>query len=615
MTRPNKPWTLQEIKEYLQNKDANYKLLSKSYKDRNTPLLWQCLTCQTQFNRPWKPMLKTIDGKINGGCPTCNKRVSYSIRDVNNKLKNDKRPIKSLETVYRNNKVPMKWQCTKKSCGHTWKNNWKAINGVKDQTPQGCPKCYENDPIYNIDELKNILIEKNINAELLSTYSKDLTKNKLKFKCLNNDCGHIWHAKWATIANEDTGCPVCNSVGLTEKGIKQFLDKVFGAGNFVKVKPDFLKNPDTGFNLEIDCYSEKLNIAIEIHGGQHYKYLKFFHGNINEFKNQQKRDNFKKQKILEKGIKFIELDISSISKIKNIKQTLKSKLIENKIKIPKEYELYDIKRYHRDDKARKKTKIIKPYSRTEWNVKKIKDFFKDTTFKPIIKSYINTEQTIEWECKECNYVFFKRIDKMVFKVKNNLLCKQCTKVKNGYNLEKVLKTIQDKKIPLKLLSTEYKNAEIPLQWKCVHPLCEAEFDKNWSSVNRSSKGSCKFCALNLQRNDFLFKTVKKILCSGDVKWIEIPVVNEHTKSLFKVIYSKKYNLIIELDNWYNNVFFKNYHKNEISFKNEIHSIDKKDQYIKKQKFLHVKIFLKKDIHFIDIENKLKKILKDLMIIK
>ena len=152
--RPNKPWTFIEITNYLHNKNASYKLLSKYYQTQHDKLKWECLTCKTLFNRSWKAMQQTVKGEIQGGCPTCNKRVTYTIADVKAKLKADKRPIISLESTYSNNKAPMKWQCTAKKCGHIWTNNWKAVNGVAGFTPQGCQKCYENNTQYSIEELK-----------------------------------------------------------------------------------------------------------------------------------------------------------------------------------------------------------------------------------------------------------------------------------------------------------------------------------------------------------------------------------------------------------------------------------------------------------------------------
>jgi hypothetical protein len=51
-------------------------------------------------------------------------------------------------------------------------------------------------------------------------------------------------------------------------------------------RPDWLKNPETGCNLELDFYNNPLNIGLEFNGKQHY---------FIDLIEQQRRDNIKKQ--------------------------------------------------------------------------------------------------------------------------------------------------------------------------------------------------------------------------------------------------------------------------------------------------------------------------------
>jgi hypothetical protein len=46
---------------------------------------------------------------------------------------------------------------------------------------------------------------------------------------------------------------------------------------FVSIRPDWLKNPLTGRNMEIDHYNEELHLGIEYNGKQHYVYTPHFH--------------------------------------------------------------------------------------------------------------------------------------------------------------------------------------------------------------------------------------------------------------------------------------------------------------------------------------------------
>jgi hypothetical protein len=84
----------------------------------------------------------------------------------------------------------------------------------------------------------------------------------------------------------------CSSKG--EHMCKSFCEFYFQKP-FNKTRPDFLKNPVTGENLELDLYNEELKLAIEYNGAQHYHYNSFMHKNSRDkFQNQQYRDLIKK---------------------------------------------------------------------------------------------------------------------------------------------------------------------------------------------------------------------------------------------------------------------------------------------------------------------------------
>lgn len=79
-----------------------------------------------------------------------------------------------------------------------------------------------------------------------------------------------------------------------EQMCKSFVEFYFQKP-FNKTRPDFLKNPVTGENLELDLYNDELKLAIEYNGAQHYQYNSFMHKNSRDkFQNQQYRDLIKK---------------------------------------------------------------------------------------------------------------------------------------------------------------------------------------------------------------------------------------------------------------------------------------------------------------------------------
>jgi len=96
-----------------------------------------------------------------------------------------------------------------------------------------------------------------------------------------------------------------------EKLCRAFLENFFKK-KFPKTRPDFLKNPiadSKGYkhNLELDCYCEELKLAVEYNGRQHYKFVPYFHNNIESFNNQCSRDQIKKHLCKENGIHLISV--------------------------------------------------------------------------------------------------------------------------------------------------------------------------------------------------------------------------------------------------------------------------------------------------------------------
>jgi|SRR6056297_2602227 len=75
---------------------------------------------------------------------------------------------------------------------------------------------------------------------------------------------------------------------LTRKALEKIYERPFE-----RFRPDFLQNPETGENLELDCYNSELQIAAEYNGIQHYHWPNFTGQSSEEFKSQLERDQYK----------------------------------------------------------------------------------------------------------------------------------------------------------------------------------------------------------------------------------------------------------------------------------------------------------------------------------
>jgi len=120
--------------------------------------------------------------------------------------------------------------------------------------------------------------------------------------------------------------PPKESKGETE--CRRVLQYIFNKP-FNKARPDFLRNPVTGgnFNLELDCFEEQLKLAVEYNGIQHYKMVPYFHKNKEAFLNQKYRDDMKNRMCKQHGITLIEVPYTV--KLEDIKGFIEKELMKN----------------------------------------------------------------------------------------------------------------------------------------------------------------------------------------------------------------------------------------------------------------------------------------------
>ena len=87
-------------------------------------------------------------------------------------------------------------------------------------------------------------------------------------------------------------CSEC-SKSRSEKLCREILQEYTGL-SFPSIRPNWLKNSVSGYNLELDGFCEDLSLGFEYQGIQHDEYIHYFHRNgYIDFESQQERDKLK----------------------------------------------------------------------------------------------------------------------------------------------------------------------------------------------------------------------------------------------------------------------------------------------------------------------------------
>lgn len=176
-----------------------------------------------------------------------------------------------------------------------------------------------------LDTIKKFAIQRG-GLCLSNTYVN--LNSKLKFKCNNN---HVWYAIPNTVLKRGSWCSMCNST-IGEDICRYVLEKAFKT-SFNKTRPDWLSTKKG--KLELDGYSQKLKIAFEYQGEQHYNPVKYYGGINDNFKKQLERDKIKRSICKKNGVillifpffkKMINNDV-----LKNISKELNRKGIDTSI--------------------------------------------------------------------------------------------------------------------------------------------------------------------------------------------------------------------------------------------------------------------------------------------
>lgn len=150
---------------------------------------------------------------------------------------------------------------------------------------------------------------------------------KTKIKIIHKECNSEFYQNPLNHIGGH-GCPICRD--KSEKMCREICEELTQL-KFPKVRPIFLLNKDTNRNLEIDCYCEDLNLAIEYNDHTD----KFHHQTDEIYQKQLKRDQLKKNLCEINQTLLIYVPMKYSYRTKNaMREYIKQQFIKHNISMP-----------------------------------------------------------------------------------------------------------------------------------------------------------------------------------------------------------------------------------------------------------------------------------------
>ena len=437
--------------------------LSKEYKDsQKSKLKWQCAnghiweaTSYGIEKGNWCPYCKTekrvIKIKLLPHRDAVNERfIEQSIKVPRRYRIEDFQELaaskggRCLSDRYVTSAAKLTWQCDK---GHIW----DAIPGSV-KAGSWCPYCvgYDKRKKWTIQDMQEIASQRGGRCLSIKYNSVD---NILEWQCKEM---HTWRSTPYHIIN-GTWCPIC-SEGISERICRKHFEIIFD-DKFPKVRPSWLRGKK-GWKLELDGFSQKLGIAFEFQGRQHYKYIEWFHKN-RALREQQEVDELKKRLCQHNNIVLIDVPYSV--DYEHMAEYIVKECNNQGIRIPKitskiNYKLFDV------------------YCPEK--LKECQQIADSRGWKCLSEKYIRSNSKLKWQCDKGH-----RWEAHISNIKTGRACPYCShKAKPAIEELKQLAASRGGKC----LSTEYVNCDTKLEWMCKE-------GHAWESSTHNVKMKGRWC--------------------------------------------------------------------------------------------------------------------------
>ena len=295
------------------------------------------------------------------------------------------------------------------------------------------------------------------------TYSS--TSDKLTWKCEN---GHSFKRSLISIKINGSFCIRCHGY-LGEEIVRSIFELMTGFSFNKERNISFFANEERGSNLELDGFNQKLMLAFEHQGSQHY-------GQSRRFNDDEvlERDVIKKRLCEKHGIDLIE-----------VPSVTEGFGVDNAILLIKE----ELEKLGHQTKPVSKADIFPIHAENQ--IEKMGTLASSLEGHFVSKIFLGMQEKHLWKCKN-GHIFEAR----PYNVKQGWWCRKCSTP--SYSIEDLRS--HAKRNRGYCLTTKYKNKHSKYQWKCSKG---HKWKSNWHSVQGGSwcpecSGHKKFTLEDLQ---------------------------------------------------------------------------------------------------------------------
>jgi hypothetical protein len=383
------------------------------------------------------------------------------------------------------------------SNGHTWTARISIVLSPKKiiRPSKGCPTCADNMQLEQALNVAKKQLQMYDGYTIIDSHINNNWTRPTRMYTILCDKGHTYNREGGHIVK--SGCPKCTETTFVgQERVRAIFEQAFNE-KFEKIKPGWLKNPNTNSNLELDGYCEALKIAFEYQGRQHFSDNTQFAG---EYENQAKRDLIKEEICKNLGITLIKINQPRSYKEKEFTQSVINDCKAQGIDL--------------EQKLQNKTvdfKHINDSNTALGNLSKFKEYVEQTTNKLLSQKMSTLEDEFEFECGNGHYFKMNGLKfKGIINQTNNMReipCSTCFEIAQPQRAREQIsiQTCQHlaQNLGFKLFSTEYKNVNTVLNWQCDQG---HSFSKTFRQMERNQTGSfCPTCVEQKIDTSYLIK--------------------------------------------------------------------------------------------------------------